>query len=102
MPKTKREFLSNFETVLLPVFEGILRDDVTEFLPYVFQVLSLLLEVRDEGIQGPFYMALFPLLINPILWDRPGEIFIFVAQFLHPSLLFFHTLLNFGKSVYER
>ena len=75
MPKTKREYLSNFETVLLPVFEGILRDDVTEFLPYVFQVLSLLLEVRDEGIQGPFYMALFPLLINPILWDRPGEVF---------------------------
>jgi len=74
MPKTKREYLSNFETVLLPVFEGILRDDVTEFLPYVFQVLSLLLEVRDEGIQGPFYMALFPLLINPILWDRPGNI----------------------------
>ncbi|XP_065062318.1 exportin-2-like [Rhopilema esculentum] len=74
MPKTSREYLSKFESVLLPVFEGILREDVTEFLPYVFQVLSLLLEVREEGIQGPFYMALFPLLVNPQLWDRPGNI----------------------------
>ena len=73
MPKTSREYLSKFESVLLPVFEGILREDVTEFLPYVFQVLSLLLEVREEGIQGPFYMALFPLLVNPQLWDRPGK-----------------------------
>lgn len=72
MPKTSREVLSSFESILLPVFEGILREDITEFLPYVFQVLSLLLEIREEGIQGQFYMALFPLLVNPLLWDRPG------------------------------
>eukprot|EP00112_Aurelia_sp_Birch-Aquarium-sp1_P013550 Seg2879.1 transcript_id=Seg2879.1/GoldUCD/mRNA.D3Y31 product=Exportin-2 protein_id=Seg2879.1/GoldUCD/D3Y31 len=74
MPKANRELLSTFESVLFPVFQEILTSDVTEFLPYAFQVLSLLLEVREEGIQGQFYMQLFPLLLNPQLWDRPGNI----------------------------
>lgn len=42
----------------------------TEFLPYVFQVLSLLLEIRHE-IPEP-YMELFPLLLSTVLWERNG------------------------------
>eukprot|EP00794_Sanderia_malayensis_P004821 gene4821-5453_t len=72
--KVSRDYLEKFEAVLFPVFENILREDITEFLPYVFQVLSLFLEVREEGIQSQFYMTLFPLLLNPPLWDRPGNI----------------------------
>ena len=37
--------VGNFETVLFPVFQEILQQDVQEFVPYVFQILSLLLEV---------------------------------------------------------
>lgn len=36
---------------------------VSEFLPYVFQVLSLLLEIRQDEIPAP-YMELFPLLLS--------------------------------------
>ena len=46
---------------------------ITEFLPYVFQVLSLLLEIRQNEIPAP-YMELFPLLLSPVLWERNGTI----------------------------
>ena len=42
----------------------------SEFLPYVFQVLSLLLEIQ-QNIPAP-YMELFPLLLSPVLWERNG------------------------------
>ena len=44
---------------------------LSEFLPYVFQVLSLLLEIRQDEIPEP-YMELFPLLLSPVLWERTG------------------------------
>lgn len=62
-----------FETTLFPVIQEILTNDVTEFLPYVFQVLSLLLEIRQDEIPEP-YMKLFPLLLSPVLWERTGNI----------------------------
>jgi len=43
---------------------------LAEFIPYVFQVLALLLEFnRGKGISEP-YMALFPHLLIPALWDK--------------------------------
>lgn len=36
-------------------------------------VMSMLLEIRDPPIPDT-YMALFPHLLAPILWDRPGNI----------------------------
>lgn len=44
-----------------------------EFLPYVFQVMSLLLEIHSNAIPSS-YMALFPHLLQPILWERTGNI----------------------------
>ena len=41
--------VDNFETVLFPIFQLILTEDVQEFVPYVFQILSLLLEVHNPG-----------------------------------------------------
>jgi len=94
--------VSGFETTLFPVIQEILSNDVTgthllpgflaqfgwsatlsspnvllfchvsEFLPYVFQVLSLLLEIRQDEIPEP-YMKLFPLLLSPVLWERTGK-----------------------------
>ena len=46
---------------------------VTEFLPYVFQVMSLLLEIHSNSIPAS-YMALFPHLLQPVLWERTGNI----------------------------
>lgn len=44
-------------------------------MPYVFQLLSLLLEVREgKGLIPDPYLALFPCLLSPTLWDRPGNV----------------------------
>lgn len=44
-----------------------------EFIPYVFQVMSLLLEMHKNEIPSS-YMALFPHLLQPVLWERTGNI----------------------------
>ena len=73
--KSQPEAASNFETVLFPVFEEILQQDVQEFVPYVFQILSLLLEINTNPRGVPdAYMKLFPFLLMPVLWERPGNI----------------------------
>ena len=51
------------------------RCHVPEFVPYVFQLLSMLLELRVSGepIPGP-YMELYKLLFTPVLWERSGNV----------------------------
>ncbi|KAJ1519390.1 hypothetical protein ONE63_004682 [Megalurothrips usitatus] len=66
--------VSSFEEALFPIFQGILSQDVQEFIPYVFQLLSLLLELHESGTIPEPYMVLFPCLLVPVLWDRPGNI----------------------------
>uniref|UniRef100_A0AC11EIU5 Chromosome segregation 1 like n=1 Tax=Ovis aries TaxID=9940 RepID=A0AC11EIU5_SHEEP len=63
----------NFEEALFLVFTEILQNDVQEFIPYVFQVMSLLLETHKNDIPSS-YMALFPHLLQPVLWERTGNI----------------------------
>lgn len=46
---------------------------LAEFVPYVFQVMSLLLEIHVDSIPSS-YMALFPHLLQPALWERAGNI----------------------------
>ncbi|KAK3727815.1 hypothetical protein QZH41_008254 [Actinostola sp. cb2023] len=71
--KSNPGLVAKFENSLFPIFHQILTHDVTEFLPYVFQVLSLLLEVRVDDIPQA-YMELFPSLLTPLLWERVGNI----------------------------
>lgn len=65
--------VDQFEAKLFPIVENILVRDVSEFLPYVFQILSLLLELRPLPIPQ-LYMAVYPLLLTPTLWERNGNI----------------------------
>lgn len=65
--------IESFEVPLFMIFENILTRDVSEFLPYVFQILSLLLELRPLPIPDP-YMVIYPLLLTPTLWERTGNI----------------------------
>lgn len=71
--RSQPQAVSNFETVLFPVFQEILQSDVQEFIPYTFQILSVLLELRSGPIPQ-VYMDLFSFLLMPALWDRPGNI----------------------------
>lgn len=73
--KIEPNAVTSFEEALFPQFQNILQADIMEFLPYVFQMLSLLMEIRQTigSVPDP-YLALFPCLLSPILWERPGNI----------------------------
>lgn len=62
-----------FEDALFPIFQGILQQDIQEFIPYVFQLLSLLMEMTQTGAVPEPYMQLFPCLVAPALWERPAN-----------------------------
>lgn len=73
--KIEPNAVTSFEEALFPQFQHILQADIMEFLPYVFQMLSLLMEIRQSiGSVPEPYLALFPCLLSPILWERPGNI----------------------------
>ncbi|XP_003739003.1 exportin-2 [Galendromus occidentalis] len=65
--------VSNFEGMFFPVFQELLTQDVQEFIPYVFQLLSMMLEFHNCPAPPP-YMAMFPCLLVPTLWERQGNI----------------------------
>ncbi|KAJ3285574.1 importin-alpha export receptor [Borealophlyctis nickersoniae] len=66
--------VTNFEDLLFPRFETILRGDVAEFLPYVFQLCGQMLDYHDdEGIPQKFQSLLVPIL-HPSLWESHGNV----------------------------
>ena len=71
--KINPQMATKFEEALFPLVESILVRDVSEFLPYVFQLLSLLLEIRPLPI-SPAYMSIYPHLLTPVLWEQNGNI----------------------------
>ncbi|CAL8104219.1 unnamed protein product [Calicophoron daubneyi] len=90
----------HFEAAFFPLFQEILQNDVSEFVPYVFQLLSVMLEryplsqsvlnaskprTLVNGTQphtapgsdlkpSPPYAALLPRLLVPSLWDQSGNV----------------------------
>ena len=65
---------SHFESLLFPPFQAILSTDVAEFIPYVFQILAVLLSYRPTvGLSEP-YKALIQPLLMPVLWERKGNV----------------------------
>lgn len=71
------------EAALLPAFGQILEKNVTDFLPYTFQILGLLLDASPSP--KPLYQELFSRLLSPHLWSAvanvPGLIRLFRAYF---------------------
>ncbi|GAA5958061.1 hypothetical protein JCM21900_003574 [Sporobolomyces salmonicolor] len=67
--------LSTFESALFPPFHLILQQDVSEFTPFVFQILSQLLELHPTTSDMPdSYKVLLPPLLTPTLWESRGNI----------------------------
>eukprot|EP00928_Gymnodinium_smaydae_P076155 TRINITY_DN5913_c0_g3_i1.p1 TRINITY_DN5913_c0_g3~~TRINITY_DN5913_c0_g3_i1.p1 ORF type:complete len:1066 (+),score=253.50 TRINITY_DN5913_c0_g3_i1:716-3913(+) len=71
------------EAVLLPCVGKILEKNVTDFLPYTFQILGLLLDATPTV--KPIYQELFNRLLTPDLWraqaNVPGLVRLFRAYF---------------------
>ncbi|OMO64274.1 hypothetical protein CCACVL1_21898 [Corchorus capsularis] len=65
--------ISAFEASLFPSLQTILSNDVTEFLPYAFQLFALLVELNRPPI-SPNYMQIFMLLLSPDSWKRSSNV----------------------------
>ncbi|RIB01856.1 chromosome segregation 1-like protein [Gigaspora rosea] len=77
--------LQNFENMLFGPFQIILQQDVVEFVPYVFQIFSQLLELHTEAQLPDIYKGMLPALLTPNLWESSGNIPALV-RFLHAYL----------------
>lgn len=66
--------VESFETMLFPPLQEMLSQpaSLTEFGPYVFQVLAQMLALRST-ISLP-YQQLFPHLLSPVYWEQSGNI----------------------------
>lgn len=65
--------LEDFEAALFPPFQFILAQDVSEFSPFVFQILSQLLELHTGDLPESYKPLLSPLL-EASLWTNRGNI----------------------------
>uniref|UniRef100_A0A914URF2 Exportin-2 n=1 Tax=Plectus sambesii TaxID=2011161 RepID=A0A914URF2_9BILA len=67
--------VAQFEEACFPPFQEILQKDVVEFMPYAFQIMGMLLDMRPEHSGVPdAYNALLPFLLAPVLWERSGNV----------------------------
>ncbi|KAJ7514727.1 hypothetical protein O6H91_23G056900 [Diphasiastrum complanatum] len=67
------EVVAAFESILFPVIQVVLQDDITEFAPYVFQILAQLIESRRPPLPSVYISLLAPSL-NMTLWQRPANV----------------------------
>lgn len=65
-------FVTSFESMLCPTLNSVLKDDVEEFVPYAFQLFSMMLDQHPAGQITESYQELFPFLVHPALWERSG------------------------------
>ena len=67
--------IGQLEELLFPPFQTVLGMDITEFTPYVFQILAQLLEFRPESAGlGESFTNLFQPLLNPVIWESKGNV----------------------------
>ncbi|CAG8634271.1 1770_t:CDS:10 [Funneliformis caledonium] len=66
--------LTTFENMLFGPFQMILQQDVVEFVPYVFQIFSQLLEYHTEPVFPETYRSMLPALLTPAIWENAGNI----------------------------
>lgn len=65
--------VGEFDRNLFPIFQEILQNELESLIPYIFQIISLLLE-RQKGEVPEAYLSLLPFLVMPVLWERPGYV----------------------------
>lgn len=66
--------LPTFEKALFGPAEVILAQDITEFIPYIFQILAQLLELHAPTDLPNEYQALLGPLLSAQLWEQRGNV----------------------------
>eukprot|EP00127_Corallochytrium_limacisporum_P006209 Clim_evm26s221 gene=Clim_evmTU26s221 len=98
--------LPQIQSALFPSFEFIIAQDITEFTPYAFQILAVLLAGAD-GIPDAF-MGLFGHILSPQFWERSGNVPALVdllTRFLeknNPQLLADESKLTAVLGIFQR
>lgn len=63
-----------FENVLFNIFEVVIAQDVQEFIPYVLQLLNLILHAQKVGFVSEKFKNLFQQILTPTLWERSANV----------------------------
>ena len=68
--------IAAFDGTLCPLVQHILDQDVQEFAPYVFQLMTLLLSLHSKaGHEAPAqYLAMLAPLLMPVFWERSSYV----------------------------
>lgn len=61
----------------------ILQQDITEFTPYVFQLMGQLLSFNTRPELPLSYQQMLPPLVQPVLWSQQGKFHITVYSHIH-------------------
>lgn len=70
----QRNIVELFE-ILKPLSFGLLGQNIEEFIPYIFQILSYILENWPAGDRIPMeYEQLIKPLCSPLIWENRGNI----------------------------
>ncbi|KAI1117325.1 CAS/CSE protein [Nemania sp. NC0429] len=65
---------SKLEERLWEPLNLVIREDVNEFMPYVFQLFAKLLELNPTGALPNHYQSLVPPLLLPATWETRGNV----------------------------
>ena len=65
---------NKLEATLWEPFSFILKEDVSEFVPYVFQIFSALIEMNPTLELPDHYKTLIPVLLNDTIWETRGNV----------------------------
>lgn len=65
--------IASFENVLHVPLRSILVEDVSEFVPYVFQLLSQMMNIRTDALPD-VYKNYVPAILDPVMWEKRGYI----------------------------
>jgi len=66
--------VTQFETQILPTMATILQNDTANFSPYVYQLLSMFLELNPTGSFNNAHKEILENIISPAAWAETGNI----------------------------
>ncbi|CAK7563752.1 MAG: importin-alpha export receptor [Sporothrix epigloea] len=65
---------NKLEARLWEPFSFILKEDVSEFVPYVFQIFSAFIEMNPALELPDHYKTLIPVILNDTIWETRGNV----------------------------